>query len=108
MKIMHRDRLRPCNDRFIYFCVRRDRQKILDSDDTLHYADEEDIDMTLITAADREAECSGRHGIQSKSVDDTTPTSLTATSQPTFSRRGRVITKPPKYYDYERWALTTN
>ena len=65
------------------------------------YVDEEDIDLTLITAAEREAECSDKHGPQSKPVEDTTPTSLTATSHPTYSRRGRVITKPQKYQDYE-------
>ena len=99
---MHHDRLRPCNDRFIPFWVRRERQKILDSDETLPYVDEEDIDLTPITTAEREAECSDKHDTQSKSVEDTpTPTSLTATSQPTHSRRGRVIIKPRKYQDYE-------
>ena len=50
--------------------------------------DEEDIDLTLITAAEREAECSDKHGPQSKPVEDTTPTSLTATTHPTYSRLG--------------------
>ena len=67
---MHHDRLRPCNDRFIPFWVRRECQKILDSDETLPYVDEEDIDLTLITATEREAECSDKHGTQSEPVED--------------------------------------
>ena len=76
-------------------------RKILYSDETLPYVDEEDIKLTLITAAGMEVECSDKHDTQSKPVEDTTPTSLTATSHPTYSRRGRVITKPQKYQDYE-------
>ena len=101
-KVMHHDRLRPCNDICIPFWVRRERQTILDSHETLPYVDEEDIDLTLITAAKREVECSDKRATQNTPVEDTlTPTSLTATSQPTYSKRGRVINRPRKYQDYE-------
>ena len=44
--------------------------------------DGEDIDLTLISAAEREVECSDKHATQNTPVVDTpTPTSLTATSQ---------------------------
>lgn len=97
-KVVHHDRLRLCNDRFIPLWARRERQKILKSDDTLLYDDNE-LDLTLIRTAEREAESTNDDVRSQKSGEDTSP--HLPTLPPIHSSRGRAITKPLRYNDYE-------